>query len=179
MVTAASGSFAKAKLAAANILAASSSFQTWTTSADSTAAAKRIHFDIGPTPYNLRAFTADELRTLRPLAVIRVGEADGLVRRRIAVGVGHSFAEGGMISMMLEDDLPPNLVDGEDPIEALRLFENNVGDVIDDLCANAGRDYLTITRITTERSPQRGSIVGREAQGELFFTSLAIQWSQE
>lgn len=115
-------------------LAASAAFQTWTGTANPTAALARIFFE---------ETTPDKAT---PIAIVTSNSYD---RTKIAGGTRNYFMGRGELYLFFRDVVLKGESTVDSDIQAsLDLFENNVGQTIDDMEALAGQaGYLDIERM--------------------------------
>jgi hypothetical protein len=174
------------------LLANCASWQTWTGSANATAAKTRIHLhDITPPAAAGESYTEAELATLRPLARIDdwmpergYGDQPWLSRR---MGERGPYQKSGKLVLDFEDDVDP--VNADNATDAKLAFTNAVGAVIQDLEDLAGVDsYLTapelaagvraigIQSIEVYQGYVRSDQAADAAQGEHARMQLLIHW---
>lgn len=136
MTTSPSGPFAHAKDQLKTLLAACAAFQAWVDADDATEAATHIYFDELPPPAQGSRYTKAELVAYRPLAIISYPDEGGHRRRRIAEGYGCPSMSGGTCVIHFEMNAPEDEETEQptrDTAEAIRLMENAIGDVEDDM----------------------------------------------
>jgi len=156
------------------LMAASAAWQSWTQSANSTEAARRIHYFDLPAAEDHNAHSGSELEILRPLAVVSYISSEDLIVRggapsqhtRIAGGALLTFIDRGQLFVGIEADVPPlSLVDGEST-DALIEFLNRAGGVYADVLRLSGTDdYLAIREIAFS-DPIRIQFSGSHSQGD-------------
>lgn len=143
------------------LVAASSSFQTWTGTASAALAAARVHLCDLPKPSSNEEYTKAELAAYYPCAIVDFfhsqrgfgGEAF-VWDKEVELG----WVDSGVLSLDFVE-----LVDEDDavsPADTLLAFTNDVGAVIEAMVALSGTStdstsYLTIHRLELFQGPYR------------------------
>lgn len=148
-LTAASNHMTAAQANLAASLAASAAFQAMVAADDAAAAAGSIHVNSLPRPLQGEEYTLADWSLYKPLAMLWSADRRGWRMRRDAYGCGGEFLPAGSLWLKLMQDVPAAVFD--DYAEADRLWENRVGDIVEDLCALAGGGgYLDFHTISLE-----------------------------
>jgi hypothetical protein len=154
-------------------------FQTWTESADVATAKTRLHL-IAPLAEDGRKFTAEELASLRPFAVIDEWRAPGgrqgggsWVMDRHALG---GYTPSGKLILTFEDAVADEDKDNHD--EARLQFMNQLGAVLNEMLDLGGgdTDYLSIHRIERWDFYARSDETEKTPQGDFYWASYLIDW---
>ncbi|OHB82794.1 MAG: hypothetical protein A2V98_25875 [Planctomycetes bacterium RBG_16_64_12] len=151
-------------------LAASTTFQTWTGSADAAAALSRIHLSALPPPAaGAEDYSAAEWDGYLPLAILHTA------RYHSEFDSDTGYAKQGTLVIHLlgavaeaKHDLPG---------EAGRDFDNVIGGIIADLESRANQaGYLTVKSIDMPEEPERGPIDEEDTLGDVMRVNLFIGW---
>lgn len=137
-----------------------------------------VYFDsLPPPPDKAQAYTAEQLAALRPLVVIYSDEDTGLVFDHQSHGqVGFGYANSGTIKGYLEMAVAPEHAD--DPQHAIRLFENQIGQVITELLQLAGAaGYLAISN-SRFTGPLRNHEDLRSEEGDYLQLLFTFEWGR-
>lgn len=164
-----------AEQALANMLANSAAFRSFCGAADANAALKRIHFDALPQPEGDAAeHSADELKKLRPFAIVYTAAHNGYKLTRVAT---ETFAESGTLEMLLEDNLPASIA--ADGPRLMRRFKNQLGAILRELQTLAWQPgYLAVNSFDVV-ALAREAEDERENNGDNVFAFLSVPWGQE
>jgi hypothetical protein len=141
-------------------------------------AAASIYFDaLPPPPDQAECYTAEQLTALRPLCVIYSDENTGLVLDHQSHGpLGFGYQDSGVVKGYLEIAVDPQLAD--DAQQAVRVFENDIGQVLTELLALAGQaGYLAISRATFT-GPMRNHADARADEGDYFQLHFTFEWGR-
>jgi hypothetical protein len=118
--------------------------------ADRQAALERIYIDDLPeAPEDKDAYSADDLRALRPFAIITTANQGGYAKARVAA---NTYAEAGKLHIVFEEDVEESEADDIALLE--RNFKNTLGVIQNELLARAytapdeDSQYLAIDLIT-------------------------------
>jgi len=170
-MTAASGPKAKALDCFRDTLADCTSFRTWVGASGDDAQAialSRIHKRTTPPPEDGRVFGVDELRDLRPYAVIWCERFS-----TPKVAEPQTFGEEGEFTVHFVQDIAPSLEDDE--AETLHVMDNLVGDVMSDMSALAATGgYLAVTGFESE-DPGLGAPDEESAQGDIAWVEMTVR----
>ena len=182
--TAPSGPMSLAKQRLRVLLANSSTWQTWTGTANATAALETIYINALAPPPNKNKYTLAQLEALRPFAIVETSESGGFKKDAIAGGIGFVFDESGQIVLSIEANTAEGDVD--DPSEAMIKFENNLGNVISEMATLAGTtgtinvdsnpNYLNVNEISVEMGPMRSVEDVKNTEGDFHFAVAIIGW---
>lgn len=155
---------------ARQLLAHSSTWQTWTGhSANPTLAAGHVHL-IAPTAPDEETYDASELALLRPGAVVSPGPQWAATLRAC-----QGYTGGGSVHLHIEAAVNPLYEDSESDSEL--DFLNNLGAVIHEMLAlDEGLGYLVPTVIRMMEPPQRMSIEDRESEGDYYQADLLLTY---
>ena len=147
------------------LLANCAAFQTWTSTADATAAAARIA---------LFAEAASG-RTL-PDSVIFWGADNDIGSNKIAGGAGNSYDRQGTADIFFTSDIATTYADYEDTLDELMVaFLNDVGGIMDDMDELAGTDeYLNVTGWQKVSGPTRSG--KEETEEPLVQIVMRVMW---
>jgi hypothetical protein len=157
----------------ATVLAACPTFQSWTASGNAAAAARRIYHDALPPPEDpdTGEYTRDELRALRPYAIVAMEEQQGFTRTKAAVG---TWSESGQLALFLIQDLP--LQYARDFSAAERAWKTTIGKILDELCDGADSIGLDLAEVRVQEGPYRNDPESHAAQGEVQGVEIAVRW---
>ena len=185
MPTAPSGPISLVEQRLKVLLANSATWQTWTGSANATAALDTIYLNALPKPAAADGYALDELQTYRPFAVIATDEAEGFAKAKFAEGSSFSFDESGRMTLTIEADIAAGDVD--DDAEASMKFKNNLGNVLAEIAALAGTEgtievdgnpmYLRVTNISVDAGPYRSDEDQVPTEGDFYMVQIGIEWS--
>lgn len=143
-------------------LANSSNFQTWVGAANATEALRSIYKEGLPPPDDGRTHDLAELESYRPYALIAT---DTFARNEEAVGSSTEFDQSGSLLLKLVRDVPVGI--RGDIQEVGLTFENEVGQILDDLCTLAGvNPYLAIKSIDIPEPWYRTTEDDLDTQGD-------------
>ena len=146
------------------MLAQCQSFQTWTGSADATAALARAHI-IEP----------DDGTVNHPFAVLAWDNASWA---SVGAGAGLQFQPKGEIRILLEAATDP--ADANLSQEPAWKFSNTVGAIIAELLDQAGTSgQLYVTNLALEENPSRVSESYLGTAGDFFQARLTARWGLE
>lgn len=139
-------------------------------------AAAKIHMHGLPKPTNGVAHTREELIAFRPYAVIWTKEMQGFRRQLSAVGDGYEYASDGQLVLRLERNCGDEVSD-EPSGDANLDWSNVVGQIVDGLCALAGKPgYMAFDSIGILNGPYWSHPQSKPTHGLLQGVELAIQW---
>jgi hypothetical protein len=163
------------------LLAASSSWQTWTATASASAAKAHVYLIAPPEASGREGFTLAALQALRPYAridIVRDGNAIDVQRH--ADSPPFTWTYGGTLVLTFEDDVAAGLI--ENLRDADITFLNRVGAVIDDMLALSGTTatgvdggYLRLTAASLIRCDRAREETETE-QGEFHEAEIRISW---
>lgn len=174
-MTAPAGSISLAAEYAAATLADCPAFQSWTASADSTQARGRIYLEALPPPADGEEHTLDELRTLRPFALL---STTSFGRMQIAAGNGFDFGAKGSLTLLLEADNPSEIKDQN--AEVMLRFYNAIGGILDELCERAGKaGFLAFTALDMPFGAGRSHPNDYPTIGDIMGTRIDLTWEQQ
>ena len=149
-----------------NLVAASSTFQTWVGAEDAAAAKASIYLVSVPEVSEEDYWTT--LASAQPYCILDTGDGYGL----------HKTAEncfrvdGDMVLAFCDAVASEN---ADDPEAAQKAFMLQVGNTIDDMAALAGTPgYLVVADFDIVESPQRSSPEERNELGDIYWTVLQI-----
>jgi hypothetical protein len=144
------------------MISQSSSFQTWTGTANAAAALARIYFE-----------AQDDSSVVRPFALVFMGNE--YVQQSIAGGASQVFQPSGQLVMMLEDAVAPG--NAASHADAYFAFANELGDLIEDLMALGGTDsLLSFESIALTGGPGRTEKNDRVSLGDNYTASFNVNW---
>lgn len=155
-------------------LSDSSAFQTFTGTANATAALAKIYHDELPKPATGRVHTLAEITALRPCAVVFTQTDAGWTIERDAMGEASCWHPSGVLHCLLFRNVPDADKDNLGKVDT--DFRTTVGLIVDDLIAmseTAGR--LAIDKITT-RGPYRTDPKELKSIGDAQVYELIINW---
>ncbi len=170
---AAVGAYTLARENLRQALAASSTFQAWTGSADAAAALERIHLTGLPLPpREQEAFTREDLAGLLPCAIISVAKFAAVHE---STSCSWNYAHGGILNLHLVGWVDQDLA--EYPAAGGRKFDNVIAGIIGDLEAVSGTaDGLAFRRLDMMDEPDRGRFDEIPTDNELIRTDLLLSW---
>ncbi len=181
MTATASGSLSLAQENLRQMLAAVPAVQTWLGATDpDTAVATallRIYHEGFPSPAaGQDAHTADDLKTIRPCAVVYTDEDRGFSQVMEAVGHTFEFQERGKLKLRLYQNCPDSL--GDEPTsDANLLWKNTIGAIIDGLCALSGQPgYLAFHALHVDAGPYWGHPKEVPTQGVWQGVEISLEW---
>jgi hypothetical protein len=144
------------------MISQSTSFQTWTGTANATAALARIYFE-----------AQDDASIARPFSLVFMGNE--YVQQSIAGGASQVFQPSGQLVMMFEDAVAPGNAGSE--ADSYFAFANEIGDVIDDLLALGGTDsLLSFESIALTGGPSRSEKNDKVSLGDIYTASFNVNW---
>jgi hypothetical protein len=174
MTTAAAGPISEAEERLRNMLAGSSSFQSWTGTATAAAALGKVFLHELPAPAG-ETYSRDELGWMWPCAVVSTAQDEAFGWQPAAMDVAMA---GGLIDCDLYDGIPEELEGNFG--EAARRFLNRVGSVLLDLKtlgAQMSSDYLLLSSIGMGRWGP-GEIAGHQEMGPFLAARLTVPWGR-
>ena len=145
------------------LLANCSAFQTWTGTANATAAKARI------------SLFAENIDTL-PTATITWGAQNNYASDKAFGGEGGTYIRGGNADIFFIGDLESTYAAYEDTLDDLMLdFCNGIGAIMDDLDELAGTDaYLDVTGWQKVGGPMRS---GKEETEKIVELVVRVSWT--
>lgn len=155
----------------ATTLAASTTFRTFVDAADATEALTHIFHDYLPEPAG-DVYTADELATIRPCALIYVQPNNGFEWAKDSAGGTNCWAGSGRLVCILFRDTPTGMTPSEVDVEMREIAGDILAD-IRDLSETAG--YLSATRFAGN-GPFRTEHDQLEDLGDRQAFELYIDW---
>lgn len=154
-----------------DMLADAPAFQTWTGTANQTAALARIHYEGLPDPSDGKKHTIAELTALRPYAIVYIRDQAGYSRSFISTS---TFSQTGTIVCTIEQTAPSGL--GSDPSsDANKQWANTIGAIIDGLAtlqASQVAEYLDLHVI---RLVNRGWVPQNKASSQGLFQRATLE----
>ena len=170
-VTPASGSISKSKELLATTFANNAAFQTWCNAADAAEAALHIFTDELPPPRIGDTYSIDKLREYRPFVII---ETASVHKTPVASGAYTEYVTSGLFDVWFEADVDDDL--SRDASEAVRIFENALGGIIDGFQGMAGvGGYLDIQDHSLDTIGRMAPDF-RDEYGDAMFCSGQIEW---
>ncbi len=148
------------------------SWQSWCRAArDAAAAGQSIYLCAPPAPDDNKAFGKDELRLLRPMAVVLWRPGFRSERKALAL-----YRNTGSLGLQIEADVPEQVADDERDSEI--DFLNKLGAVIADMAigVDQGLGYLVPMSIAVE-SVKRASLKSQASEGDYFEAILSVEWA--
>lgn len=157
-------------------------FQSWTGTANATAALERIYVAGLPlTEYD--EFTPDEMDNKRPFAIIEIDPDAGNYFRHHGTDTNRHFNRSGRMFVTFEQAVTVALA--EDPAELDRQFQNTIGHIIEGsgndnglLDITATDAYFAINTLTVY-GPIRASREEAVAQGDWISAILHVTWGND
>ncbi len=159
------------------LLSNSATLQTWTSTANPTAALARIYHDGLPKPgSNAPRHTLAELQALRPYAIIWTDTEKGYGRTQDGYGAGpHLGAESGRLMIELVQDVPLAIAD--DIAEADLQWKNTIGQILDDLVTLiATGTYLLVNSLSIDEGPYRYEAAKQSEMGDAQGVEIGVGW---
>jgi hypothetical protein len=175
-ITATRGSISISEEAARLSLATCAEWQSMTGTANPTAALASIHEDVLLPEAAGAEYTVAELQGLRPFAIVATASVDGYRLIGDSFGTSRGFYGEGDIVVYIETDvLAAHLAD---PAEAIRLFKNSFGVIIDQLrdLAGATGGFLDSMGVRSAASPYRNHPNRYSSEGPIFSAEIALSW---
>lgn len=160
MTTAATGCISKAEERIGEMLANCSEFQTWTGTANATAAADHIYYDSVPPLYSDDDVTSREYNeAIRPFALVWTRMTEGLAMNEL-------LGASGTVMVRFEQNTPSGLQTEWEEDE--RLFKNTLGGILQSGdTSNPGLWELSITRQYTQITQMRLMALYRTGEDEI------------
>lgn len=156
------------------MLADSTAFRSWVGAADQDQALSRIYLEALPLG-DRQSYDLEELRALRPHAIVWTEPQNGFALRRVSVDDGYGFHESGVIRVWLEQDVGSAMTGLPGSVDL--SFKNSVGLILDDLAALAGgAGYLDVTEISVLNGPMRSHPDDYDTIGDLIGIELSVSW---
>ncbi len=158
-LTAATGYISEMEELCRLTLADSARWRTWCDAADQDEALEHIYIDAITLPTGRQKWTAKELTALRPYALVYI---EPHTRHTIAVS---SYAKFSTVHLIIHDAVDPD--NANDPSEIGRLFKNNYGTVLDEMCVLANQGgYMPFREVQIAQSWERTPPEQRKSDGD-------------
>jgi len=174
---AAAGSISIAQDLLRTTLGDCATWRTWVGASGASAQAQaraRIHDEALPPPANGDQYGRDELRALRPYALIGTNRF-GSISTAASSSLEHD--DSGELTLRLVWEIPDNIIDDHAAIS--REFLNGVGQIWDELLALAGQaGYLAISQIDMPEPWQRNEQDAAETEGNEATVDLVVGWGE-
>lgn len=178
----AEGVIAKAEDRLREMLAACSTFQTWTSTESAAAAKERIHFDELPTAsLSEESYPLSEAVSLRPYALIWTSETQGLTLNVVASP--GCVSPSGMLLIWFVENIPDEYYNAYST--AAMLFRNTIGKIMQsesdsspgliELVRAGGSSHLDIHRLVFS-GPFRGNEEEVPGMGDYHMCELEVHW---
>ena len=183
LVTAATGVISKPLDDLRTLLSNCTGMQTWMGVASSALALAKIHI-AGLPPTDNDSYTKEELDDFRPFVIVSTESEAGNSFRFTASGGagGRHFNRSGQCRVYLEQAVAIEYRD--DPSELDRLFQNAMGEIIEDTGAGSGLLDLTATgtyfgvNSLVSHGPFRATEDEIVADGDHIWSLWEITWGQ-
>jgi len=160
-------------------LADCAAFRTFAGAANQAQALARIHRIGLSKPADGASYTKSELTAYHPLAIVYLSPTRGLARSRTADQV---WADGGLAYVRLRR-MAASVVKNQATTEELRTFDNEIGDIIEDLCELCGQasatPYFDFHRIGLEYGPVDGESEDLPGMGIWLEAELFLEFGSE
>ena len=154
---------------ARTLFANSTSFQSWTDSADADAAKEHIYVR------GFEAKTKAELEAMRPFIVLHAG--NDWQMGTIGDGASNCFQVGGSVVVLFEADVPAAYSAAAKHRDAETDFLNQVGEVFSDIRLLAGSDnYLSVNHIHMLDGPYRSDPAIDHDEGDYYGILFVLAW---
>lgn len=160
------------------LVAASPSWRVWVGAADAASALERVHL-VGPPPPELGGeYDVEELRDLRPMAVVdlwtppdQFGGEPWLAERNATF----AYLHGGKLTLDFVADVPAELA--ADFAQAKLWYLNKIGAVLAEMRDLAGTgDYLSLRRLSLYAGPVRTDTEKVATQGDFWRSQFLWEW---
>ena len=158
----------------ATTLANCAAFRTLVGAADATAALPRIYHDsFPPPPDGADRYSAAQLATIRPCALVYTEDGKGYVIERDAMGTD-CWHGSGILHAVIYRTVPAAIAD--DPGEVDRTFRVIIGDIITQLVAQSETAERLASRKITVSGPYRTPPDELQVMGDEQAYDLMLEW---